>query len=108
LRSARRGNAVGDAAGKDRTHGRPQGVVVESWPQESRETAQLVIDQYGEPHEATDSLLTWHRVGPWKRLVASREFYSHEFPAPHIDSVESFVDYRVPPEKFTPLAEFDA
>jgi hypothetical protein len=81
--------------------------LVEAWPQESREAAQLVIDQYGEPHEATESLLTWHRVGPWKRLVASRAFYEHQFPAPHIDSVESFIDYRVPPKMLTPLAEFD-
>jgi hypothetical protein len=27
--------------------------------------------------------------------------------AQHIDCVESFIDYRVPPEKITPLAEFD-
>ena len=81
--------------------------VIEAWPEESREAAQLVIDQYGEPHEATDSLLTWHGVGPWKRLVASQAFHQHEFPAPHIDAVESFIDYRVPPAKLTPLAEFD-
>jgi hypothetical protein len=29
--------------------------IIESWPEESREAAQLVIDKYGEPHEATDS-----------------------------------------------------
>jgi hypothetical protein len=77
------------------------------WPDDSREAAQLVIDRYSEPDEATETLLTWHSVGPWKRLVASRAFYRHDFPAPHIDSVESFVDYRVPPEMFTPLARFD-
>ena len=33
--------------------------------------------------------------------------FDHAFPAPHIDSVESFIDYRVPPDKFTALAEFD-
>jgi hypothetical protein len=49
----------------------------------------------------------WHDVGPWKRVVASRTFYEHNFPAPHIDSVESFIDYRVPVDKFTPLAEYD-
>ncbi|MEU1573304.1 hypothetical protein ABZ519_19465 [Streptomyces collinus] len=81
--------------------------IIQDWPDESREAAQLVIDQYGEPQEATASLLTWHRPGPWKRMEASRTFYSHEFPTPHIDSVESVIDYRVPPEKFTPLARFD-
>lgn len=81
--------------------------IIKAWPDESREAAQLVIDTYGEPHEATESLLTWHGVGQWKRVVASRTFYNHHFPAPHIDAVESFIDYRVPPQKFTPLAQFD-
>ncbi|MBP1884330.1 hypothetical protein [Sinorhizobium mexicanum] len=80
---------------------------VKDWPEESREAAQLVIDQYGEPHEATDSQLVWYRPGPWKRIVASKIFYDHNFPAPHNDSVESVIDYRVPPEKFSELAAFD-
>ena len=81
--------------------------IIEKWPEESREAAQLVIDKYGDPDEATESQLTWHEVGPWKRMVATRTFFQHEFPAPHIDAVESFLDYRVPPEKFDDLAEFD-
>jgi hypothetical protein len=31
----------------------------------------------------------------------------HHFPNPHSDVVECFIDYRVPPEKFSELAEFD-
>lgn len=86
----------------------PRGIeIISGWPEESREAAQLVIDQYGEPHEATDSLLTWHQVGSWKRIVASKAFYEHAFPAPHIDAVESFIDYRVPVDKTSALAEFD-
>ena len=80
---------------------------IKAWPEESREAAQLVVDEYGEPDEATPTRLTWHRRGPWKRIVASRAFYQHNFPAPHVDAVESFIDYRVPPEKFSELAEFD-
>jgi hypothetical protein len=38
--------------------------LIKDWLEESREAAQLVIDTYGEPHEATGSLLTWHRVDP--------------------------------------------
>jgi hypothetical protein len=26
---------------------------------------------------------------------------------PHADSIESFIDYHVPVEKFTPIAQFD-
>lgn len=80
---------------------------VADWPEESREAAQLVIDKYGEPDEVTGTQLTWHHPGPWKRIVASRAFYQHDFPAPHIDAVESVLDYRVPVDKFTELAEFD-
>jgi hypothetical protein len=81
--------------------------IIREWPEESREAAQLVIDKHGEPDEASDSQLIWHKRGEWKRIVASKTFYAHEFPAPHHDSVESFIDYRVPPEKFSELAEFD-
>lgn len=80
---------------------------IQRWPEESREAAQLVIGKYGEPDEVTDTELIWHRRGPWKRLVASKVFHQHDFPAPHIDAVESIIDYRVPVEKVTPLAEFD-
>ncbi|HLW26573.1 MAG TPA: hypothetical protein VKY54_02495 [Kiloniellales bacterium] len=81
--------------------------LLQRWPEESREAAQLVVDQYGEPDEITDFQMVWHRPGPWKRIVASRTFYPHDFPTPHIDSVESFIDYRVPPEKVSELAAFD-
>jgi hypothetical protein len=77
------------------------------WPDESREAAQLVLDKYGEPSEATPSQLVWYEAGPWKRIVATKVFYDHDFPAPHIDCVESFIDYQVPVEMFSPLAEFD-
>ncbi|MEY9214542.1 hypothetical protein NI17_019275 [Thermobifida halotolerans] len=81
--------------------------IIRDWPEESREAAQLVIDAHGEPHEATPSLLNWYGVGPWKRVTASRTFHEHHFPVPHIDSVESSVDYRVPPERCADLARFD-
>lgn len=80
---------------------------IKSWPEESRESAQLVLDKYGEPDEITKTELTWHRPGPWKRIVATKVFNKHNFPAPHTDSVESVLDYRVPPEKFAELAKFD-
>ncbi|MGI8721066.1 MAG: hypothetical protein ACR2JG_02430 [Geodermatophilaceae bacterium] len=81
--------------------------IITDWPEESQEAAQLVVDTYGEPTEATDSVLTWYKVGPWKRVIASKTWFTHDFPAPHSDSVESVVDYQVPTEFFTPLAEFD-
>ena len=81
--------------------------IIEAWPDDLREAAELVIEEYGEPHEATDSLLTWHDVGPWKRVLASRTYYEHNFPAPHIGAVESFIDYHVPTDKIGSIADFD-
>ena len=81
--------------------------IVDGWPHEARRAAQLVIDAYGEPHESCLSSLTWYRPGPWKRIVASKVSYDHQFPAPHIDSIQSFIDYQVRPDRVRELAEFD-
>jgi hypothetical protein len=81
--------------------------IIRGWPKESQEAAKLVIDRYGEPDEATASQLVWHKRAEWKRIVASKTFWQHAFPAPHQDSIETFIDYRVPPGKFSALAEFD-
>lgn len=82
--------------------------VIEDWPAESREAATLVIERYGEPDEATPTHLQWtSNAGEWKRIIAQREFYAHDFPAPHIDCVESVLDYRVPPARVGDLAAFD-
>jgi hypothetical protein len=81
--------------------------ILADWPEEAREAAQLVVDQYGEPQEATESELIWRAVGGWKRIVAQRAFWPHAFPAPHTDSVESFVDYKVPVELVGDVTRFD-
>jgi len=81
--------------------------IISKWPDESREAAQLVVDKYGEPQEATPSLLVWHQPGPWKRMIATAAFSEHHFPSPHNDSVESVIGFHVPPEKVSELAAFD-
>lgn len=81
--------------------------LIQQWPEESREAAQLVIDQHGEPDEISESQLIWYGRKPWKRLVATKTFFEHRFPTEHIDAVESVIDYHVPVEKFSELAAFD-
>lgn len=85
----------------------PTREMIADWPEVSREAADLVIEAYGEPHEISRSELRWYGVGPWKRILAQRTSWNHEFPAPHLDSVESFIDYHVPVEMVSALAEFD-
>jgi hypothetical protein len=81
--------------------------IIRDWPEEAREAAQLVLDKYGEPNEATPTQLVWHDRSPWKRIVATKAFYVHNFPSPHFDSIQGVIDYRVPPEKLSELGRFD-
>ena len=81
--------------------------LIQKWPAESKEAAQLVLDRYGEPQDSSETQLTWYKAGPWKRIVAQKTFFRHNFPAPHTDSVESVIDYHVPTEKVSELAAFD-
>jgi hypothetical protein len=82
-------------------------VFMQGWPVESRDAAQRVIKKYGQPDEACHSTLTWDRRGPWKRIVAHREPSKHNFPAPHVDVVECFIEFHIPPWKVSDLVRFD-
>jgi hypothetical protein len=80
--------------------------VIRTWPEESAEVAREAIGMYGTPNEVAEGRLVWHNVGPWKRVIAYREVVHHNFPMPHIDVLEGFIDYRVPPERMDDLARF--
>lgn len=78
-----------------------------SWPATPREVAATIIVKYGLPHEATASMLVWHDSGPWKRTILYRDEIPHDFPKPHTDLLEQFVNYRVPVDRFDDLAAYD-
>lgn len=81
--------------------------VLDDWPDDPTEVARTVVDEYGPPDEATASRLVWIENDPWKESRLYRDGVTHQFPAEHVDYLEQVVDYRVPPEKFDELAEFD-
>jgi hypothetical protein len=82
--------------------------VIMSWPKDPQESAQRLVDYYGQPDEVSASQLTWFNTKDgWKRTVLSREEVPHNFPAPHTDFLEQFIDYRVPIDKYSALAEYD-
>ena len=84
------------------------GRVVRGWPAEPRQSAERLIDYYGEPQEFSASQLIWYATKDgWKRTVLSRVETPHVFPAPHTDFLEQFIDYRVPLDRCSALAEFD-
>ena len=77
------------------------------WPEKPKSAAQEMVKKYGPPDEFTASKLMWKKRGQWKRISVSREEVQHDWPAPHSDIVEQFIDMRMPPDKFDDLAKFD-
>lgn len=66
-----------------------------------------MVEKYGEPAESTPTMLVWNNTGPFKRTVVYKEEVDHDFPMPHKDVLEQFVNYQVPADKFDELASFD-
>jgi hypothetical protein len=81
--------------------------VSKEWPESSRSAVKEMVDAYGAPDEVTPTQMLWGRRGPWKRSVVSKEEVPHDWPSPHVDVLEQFIDYRVPPDKADDLAAFD-
>ncbi len=81
--------------------------IVSAWPDVPREVAQTVMETYGPPQEATPSRLIWFNNRPWKRTILYRDVVQHDFPMPHPDLLEQFIDYQAPPETFDELAQYD-
>lgn len=81
--------------------------LISVWPNMPKEVAQKMISKYGAPNEVTNTMLVWHNNGPWKRTIVYKEEILHDFPKPHTDLLEQFIDYKVPPEKFDDLAQYD-
>jgi hypothetical protein len=82
--------------------------IIRAWPKNPRESAERLIKEYGSPDEASSSQLIWRDTKDgWKRTVLSNEETQHDFPASHTDYLEQFIDYSVPVELFSRLAEYD-
>jgi hypothetical protein len=80
---------------------------VASWPEVPRKVAMETMDKYGPPDEMMPSMILWNARGPWKRTIVFRDEVAHEFPAPHTDVLQQFIDYRVPPDRYDDLATYD-
>jgi hypothetical protein len=81
--------------------------ILERWPEKSREACERVVNKYGPPDEVTETRMTWHGNGPWKRTEVNREPIRHNWPMEHHDMVAMVIDYHVPPGMVGPLARFD-
>jgi hypothetical protein len=78
-----------------------------TWPETARMAANNMMEKYGQPDGITSEMLVWYNTGPFKRTVVYKEEVQHDFPMPHKDVLEQFVDYEVPADKFDELAMYD-
>ncbi|MGI8600440.1 MAG: hypothetical protein ACR2KB_14405 [Chitinophagaceae bacterium] len=81
--------------------------IITGWPAKTQEVANTIMVKYGAPNEITGTMLVWHNNGPWKRTIIHKEPVQHNFPMPHLDLLEQFVNYSVPADKFDELAQYD-
>lgn len=81
--------------------------VIANWPQTPQRAAREMIEKYGQPDVVSPTMLVWHNNSPWVRTVVFRETIKHDFPMPHEDCLEQFINYRVPVDKFDDLARYD-
>ena len=77
------------------------------WHAASQEAANAMMAKYGAPASMTPDMMVWNRTGPWKRTIIYREAVQHNFPMPHPDVMEQFIDYRVPTDRVDELAMYD-
>lgn len=81
--------------------------VLAGWMGTPKEVAMKTMEKYGQPTGVTPNMLVWENSGPWKRTVVHRQEVAHNFPMPHTDLLEQFIDYSVPADKFDELAMYD-
>lgn len=81
--------------------------IIGEWPDSSKKAVHHTMKKYGPPNEATQSRLVWYNSGPWKRTVIRWDEIPHNFPVPHVDTMEQFIDYHVPLDKYNDIAKFD-
>lgn len=81
--------------------------LISGWPAKSQEVATTMMAKYGAPNGVTGTMLVWNNNGPWKKTIIHKEPVQHNFPMPHLDLLEQFVDYSVPADKYDQMALYD-
>jgi len=81
--------------------------MISNWPAKTQEVANTTMAKYGAPNAVTGTMLVWNNNGPWKKTIIHKEPVQHNFPMPHLDLLEQFVDYSVPADKYDQLAHYD-
>jgi len=81
--------------------------MMQGWPKASRDAVMFMTNKYGPPAAVTSTMAVWGQTGPWKRTIVYSTEFQHNFPGPHTDVMQQFIDYKAPPSMYDELAEYD-
>jgi len=77
------------------------------WSEASKMAAITMKKQYGEPDAKTADMMMWKNTGQWTKTVVYGKESKHDFPMPHTDEMQQWIEFKVPAEKFNKIAMFD-
>jgi len=77
------------------------------WSDASKMAVISMKKQYGAPTSKTAEMMMWENTGQWKKTVVYAKEFKHDFPMPHTDVMQQWIDHEVPQDKFNDLAMFD-
>jgi hypothetical protein len=80
---------------------------LKNWPAASQKAAREIEAKYGKPSGATSDMIIWNNNGVWAKTIVYKKETKHNFPQPHTDVVEQWINYRVAVNDFCKLAAFD-
>lgn len=80
---------------------------LKNWPQASQKAAKDMEAKYGKPNGVTSDMLVWNNNGIWLKTIVYKKEMKHDFPKPHTDVIEQWLNYRVPLNNYDELALYD-
>ena len=81
--------------------------MMRGWPKASRDAVMYMTNKYGAPMHMTEHSAMWGTTGQWKRTIVYNYEVKHDFPAPHTDVMQQWIDYKTPLDKYDDLAMYD-
>lgn len=80
---------------------------LKTWPEASQKAAKEMETKYGKPNGATSDMIIWNNNGIWLKTIVYKNEMNHNFPNPHTDVIEQWVNYSVPSNNYDELAFYD-
>ena len=107
LQSQGMGSASGKAMPMSKAKMAKMGPMMRKWPKASRDAVMYMTNKYGAPMHMNEHMAMWGKTGQWKRTVVYNYEVKHDFPAPHTDVMQQWIDYKTPLDKYDDLAMYD-